>query len=422
MSCVIKKVLITNIVSLNPGDAAILKGTYHILKKKYGDDVEIIVFDRQPKAAAKYYPWANFKSSLFPSKKYLGVASFIDQKGYGHWLLRIRFFKLMLSIKLMRLGFSKFVSFVINKDDYEALGHYISADLIFSTGGTYLIENYDLKSCIYDYRLSLAAGDSKLGFFTQTLGPFKTPENKRDFSYIFANSNYIFLRDEKSKRNIIELGVDGGEVFLAADAAFVLAKEVFDNAVRRKGSGVKVAISIRTMRLFHEDYAEKYFRCIANVVEHLVLRYQAQIIFLSTCQGIDEYVSDADMVKSAMVYINNPVVNQSLVVDNNFRQPDEIVDAYSEFDLVIATRMHAAILSICAGTPTIGIAYEFKTLELFKNIGMPEMSCAVEDLGFESLNKTVDQYFENEENYIEHFRQAAKSMKKQAWSVLDRLP
>jgi len=58
------KILISNIVTLNPGDAAILQGMFHILRQKYGEDSEIIVFDRLADAAAKYYPWASFRQSF----------------------------------------------------------------------------------------------------------------------------------------------------------------------------------------------------------------------------------------------------------------------------------------------------------------------------------------------------------------------
>ncbi|MFI7850494.1 polysaccharide pyruvyl transferase family protein, partial [Acinetobacter baumannii] len=76
-------------------------------------------------------------------------------------------------------------------------------------------------------------------------------------------------------------------------------------------------------------------------------------------------------------------------VDRCFRQPTEIVDTYSQFDLVIATRMHAAILALLAGTPVIGIAYEFKLEELFSQLGMAHISLPIGSIDPNLANETV---------------------------------
>jgi colanic acid/amylovoran biosynthesis protein len=55
-------------------------------------------------------------------------------------------------------------------------------------------------------------------------------------------------------------------------------------------------------------------------------------------------------------------------VDRGFHTPDELRALTREFDLVVSTRMHLAILALGTGTPVIPIAYEFKTRELFENL------------------------------------------------------
>src|SRR5690606_16285936 len=77
-------------------------------------------------------------------------------------------------------------------------------------------------------------------------------------------------------------------------------------------------------------------------------------------------------------------------VDRAFRSPTQLRDAYGEFDLVIATRMHAAILSLCAGTPVVPVAYEFKTRELFDGLGMGELVDDIDALSAESLTARVN--------------------------------
>lgn len=49
-----------------------------------------------------------------------------------------------------------------------------------------------------------------------------------------------------------------------------------------------------------------------------------------------------------------------------------------DFDLCIGTRMHMCILSLISGTPVLPIAYEFKTQELFGEIGLKEWVTDIE--------------------------------------------
>jgi len=46
------------------------------------------------------------------------------------------------------------------------------------------------------------------------------------------------------------------------------------------------------------------------------------------------------------------------------------MEKLGEFDALIATRMHMAILSLARSVPVFPIAYEFKTRELFNQLGL----------------------------------------------------
>jgi colanic acid/amylovoran biosynthesis protein len=52
--------------------------------------------------------------------------------------------------------------------------------------------------------------------------------------------------------------------------------------------------------------------------------------------------------------------------------------------------MHMAILGLCAGVPVLAIAYEFKTTELFRSLGLNEWVHDIETVRAESLIRAVD--------------------------------
>ena len=130
---------------------------------------------------------------------------------------------------------------------------YNTADLIVSSGGTYLVENYSLTARIFDYQLSLAL-DRPLAFFTQSLGPFTNPKNRAALRPIFDESVAILVRDEQSRRNLDELGVKNKHVHVVADAAFALSDlEALESAKSRvveSGRRLRVVISVREWKHF----------------------------------------------------------------------------------------------------------------------------------------------------------------------------
>lgn len=422
----VNKILITNIVSLNPGDAAILSGTIEILRKKYGSNVDVVIFDKCADAAKKYYPWASFRQSLFPSSKKGIIYRALNKIGYSHWAERFRFIRFYVSVFLIKNRLSLLARGLISKSENEALSEYVTADLILSTGGTYLIENYNLLPAIMDYRISMMSG-TQFGFFTQTLGPYKDKKNQKAFKTIFSNASVILLRDKRSKNHVLELGVSDKNIYLAADAAFVLARNMIDMQARsdnieRLAPATKVAISVRSMENFHPTKCEQYFKAIVLATTVAVEEFGAKITFLSTCQGIDEYWANDDKTADEIYSLLPENVCRSVEIDRKFRQPWEIVKKYQSFDAVIATRMHAAILSLCAGTPTLGFAYEFKMEELFKTIKMDELVINIDSFLLSDATNCVRCLLSKRDFYKVKVAKATENMSKQAWSAEHALP
>jgi colanic acid/amylovoran biosynthesis protein len=81
------KALTSNIVSLNPGDAAILAGSLRLLEEAFGDCVTVTVFEKNGAAAVKYYPWAQFRRSLFVNRASRGLLELARRLGDGHRVL-----------------------------------------------------------------------------------------------------------------------------------------------------------------------------------------------------------------------------------------------------------------------------------------------------------------------------------------------
>tara|TARA_R110000851_G_scaffold302714_2_gene460041 strand:+ start:18797 stop:20074 length:1278 start_codon:yes stop_codon:yes gene_type:complete len=420
-----KKIAITNIVSLNPGDAAILAGMFEILREKYGDDTEIVVFDKNAEAAEALYSWARFNQAPFHRKTKPGfVKNVLQRFGYGHWILRFRYWRLQLLGFILRCGPLRFSRVFFSRTDVNVVGEYLTCDLIVSTGGTYLIENYGLWPAIYDYRLCLTLG-KPLVFFTQTLGPFTQEKYKKAFHEIFTRAALIFLRDERSKRHLIDIGIPEEQIRLAKDAAFALRTPTELAKPLSSVKELKVAVSVRSLRFFDDtgrDLWQEYLESVRAMVEMLARQFKAEIVFLSTCQGIPDYWTDDAATADEVVSGLSDGALARTRIDRRFRQPTEVVDAYAGFNLVIATRMHSAILSLLAGTPVIGIAYEFKLEELFVQLGMSRLSLSIQSLNPVTAKETLGYAIDNIEILREELPVTTELARSEAYSTLVGLP
>ena len=268
------RVVITNCQLYNGGDAAITFAIIGIILRAFGKSTEITILDPSAEGAQKFYP--DLRIMQMPYHKFGRRRRYI-----------IRLLGSSIMPVLTRLPFFATVA------ERAALETYKAADLIISTGGTYLVEQYDLTPRIYELFLALTAR-RRLVFFAQSLGPFLKKKNRRPLRRIFSASPLIMVRDERSKQNLLELGVSTNKIHVVADAAFSLADpNVLSAAKVRKIDALRVAISVRDWHHFRTRSPtagmDIYKRSVARAVEWLVMNKKATVVFISTCQGIAEY-------------------------------------------------------------------------------------------------------------------------------------
>lgn len=371
------KILITNIVTLNAGDAAILYAMIGILRGIFGENTEIIVFDKHGETPHRYYPELDFRKLIFQSGNTNN-----PKFRLGRWAL-----KHDLPV----------LPGVLNAAERRDLNEYKTADLIVSSGGTYLVENYSMTARIFDYELSLQLG-KPLVFFTQSLGPFANEENRQALLPIFNRALAILVRDQRSLNNLVELGVENPNVHLAADAAFALSDPAALESAKVKdlGAPLRVAVSVREWKHFNSIDAnegmQRYRDALAALTEHLVDKHNVQVTFISTCQGMEEYWTNDARVAQTVVDILPERIRSAVSVNSDFHPPAVLANMLRDYDLVIATRMHMAILALGVGTPVLPIAYEFKMHELFEKLGQGRWVQDIETISANTLIETADTF------------------------------
>jgi colanic acid/amylovoran biosynthesis protein len=389
------RIVISNTVALNGGDAAILLALKDLINEALAGHVALTVFDSHPKTAAELYPDLTFRPLLYDRVTQTPAINRINQRIVRGSLRRasqaINPWRVRIALWLHRKGYPNVAARLLTAAERADLHTYAAADLVISTGGTYLVDYYFLEPRLFDYEVSLALG-TPLAFFTQTAGPFHTPSYRERLRTIFNQARLVLLRDEESITYLRDIGVTQTPLVQGGDAVFLLAK--LDDLSRARtrtyplGMRPRVAVSVRRWPHFQRvDTATgmaAYRRAVGAAVIHLVRHHRAQVTFVSTCQGIDTYGTDDSEVAKSIAEALPADVRAEVNVRRDAQHPLDLQARLERFDFVIATRMHMAILALAAGTPVLPIAYEAKTQHLF---GKMDLGTWVTDI--ETIEETV---------------------------------
>jgi colanic acid/amylovoran biosynthesis protein len=362
------EIVVTNCAALNGGDAAILYAILEQLRSEFGADVGLTIFDAAAEVAKQHYPELPLKKQMFFQQR--AEKHTIDRFLPG----RVRWLRPLAGAAASRAGLMGLRRTLLTDKESDVLDSLERADLVVSTGGTYIVPNYDVRPKVLEFWLTRVLG-KRLVLYTQSIGKFEEGLSRWMLRSALSEALLVLCRDERSKDNVALLGVDAERAQVFPDVVFSLADaETLKKAKKRTfGARPRIAVSVREWAKFSgrdaKDGMRRYSDAIQRAVVHLVERYDADVVFLSTCQGIPSYRYDDSAVATEIAAQLPKHIADRVTVDREQHGPEAMIEMLSKMDLVIATRMHMAITGLIAGTPVLPIAYEFKTAELFTSFG-----------------------------------------------------
>jgi colanic acid/amylovoran biosynthesis protein len=285
------------------------------------------------------------------------------------------------------------------------------APLVAATGGTYIVDHYRWEVRLSELELAVRSGRS-LVLLTQTMGPFqRRSRGYRRLASVLEHAELVMARDERTVEAVRHLAPHA-TVMVAPDVAFALARDPAVQALRRPASDddrPRVAVSVRAWPYLRDGRTgtRRYRYQMMLLVSALVRKHDARVTFISTCQGTPGYRFDDSAEAGEIVRMLGPDIAHWVDVDERFRDPASFIEAMTGFDVLVGTRMHASIMAWIAGTPSVAIAYEPKTRELFARHGMADL---VSDMAWPSAHRLAAQVgalLEQSESAQERVRQIA---------------
>jgi colanic acid/amylovoran biosynthesis protein len=387
------KVLVLGGVTLNGGDAAIAQSQRRILASHW-TDLDLTTADMHPVASHRYFPDDTFVPWYYDLLVGRPLSSRVVKRVARH-LPRV---KPLMIRRALRAGEALASGrrwgwvLTLTVGQRRRLRTMLEADLVVYCGGTSLTENYDLAPKLFDIELARAMGKPYV-YMQQSAGPFRDPSVRERLKEQFSASTLVILRDQRSLEHVLDLGVPAEKCLVLPDTVFALASGHLQEA-EPAGPPTRVAVSVREWKFFSgmdpETGMRNYFDSLRSLVIGLVRDHGCEVVFVSTCQGRPEYWTD-DSATAAQVAAALPDdVSARVTVDRRARTAEELIDFLAEFHVLVATRLHAAILGTCAGLPTLAIAYEYKSQEVWRQLGLPDLVMDIEDVSPAGLLEAVE--------------------------------
>ena len=149
-----RKFLITNCVAQNGGDSAILESLLLALRRGFGDGTEFIVVDDRPHEVAALIPGMDLMER---------ISAVVHRPGRGshtvrRLVIRTQELLIVLAAWLWGRGLRTPAGWLIGARTERLFEALESVDAVVSTGGTYLVETYDVASRLFELEVPLAMG------------------------------------------------------------------------------------------------------------------------------------------------------------------------------------------------------------------------------------------------------------------------
>ncbi len=318
------KFLITNSVPLNGGDEALLRALIIALTRRWPDS-EIQVLCKDLDRCRKQLPDLHLGSDLEFSKT--------------------------------------------KQDRRDTVDSYQTADMIISAPGGFLHDHYPIEDRLRGFEVALELSKPVI-LLAQSIGPFWKPKSIKRVREVLNRVSAICLRDQISREHLLKCGVDSSRIRITADAAFLwrrIAGELFKPATDSKPR--VVGLSFRVWPLNDRVVVQRTIAKATLLCQHLLSDGEKQLLFLSTCQGITGYVDDSQI--AMRIRDKLPRDLQALCeIDSQRYGPADLIRALGRCDAFIGMRLHACMLAMLAGVPAMGLGYEDKTEQIFRQMGL----------------------------------------------------
>jgi polysaccharide pyruvyl transferase WcaK-like protein len=257
----------------------------------------------------------------------------------------------------------------------------------------------------FDQVVSLAK-QHQLPIFVSSIGigPFSTKKQQNAAIATLKKCDFVSFRDKRSLEYLKNAGHPAA--YASVDPVFLLPEvETFEQLKAQKKLQQRIGICVIDYRITgcsRKDYLN-YLKDMKNLIHDLATAKKEIILFSSEVQ-------DYETIETLYAdFLKEPQVNVVFV-----KEKEDLLALYQSLNLVIGTRMHSMIVAVSQFVPIIGLSWQQKVVEMFKNLGIEEDVLAIADLSKkrEILSKKIDEKLENTDQELIEMRRHKEEMRR----------
>ncbi len=202
------------------------------------------------------------------------------------------------------------------------------------------------------------------------VGPLSNYFLRKKVIRLFQNAYCISVRDEISKKYLIDWGVSSSKISINFDVALSLKRTYSRQSNKNKKLGIHLSGS------FLNQY--KKLDAIVNFIERIKNKYLISFIednYNQFKEGIGNPLLEA-FKKQGIAY--NIIKYQS---------PNQTIDDISDMDLIITSKLHMGIVGYALGVPVISLPKHSKTFRFYEQINRQACCIKINDLQEKHLDQ-----------------------------------
>jgi polysaccharide pyruvyl transferase WcaK-like protein/2-polyprenyl-3-methyl-5-hydroxy-6-metoxy-1,4-benzoquinol methylase len=248
--------------------------------------------------------------------------------------------------------------------------------------------NYPLN--IFQWAIMARLAGARLAFVSVGARPLRSPVSRRLLRCALSLADYRSVRDESSKRLVVEDIGARQEPHVLPDLVHSLRlPDAAAVASERRRSRI---VGINPLPFFHGYWAERndavYQRYVETLADFAVWLMESgwRVLFFPTHLRADPpVIGDIE----GIVKRSSRIPYEQCVVETRVASFEDLIAAIATTDIVVACRFHAVVTSYLLRTPVVGVAYQQKTEDLMRDMGQGDYVLDILALDRKSLINRV---------------------------------
>ena len=217
-----------------------------------------------------------------------------------------------------------------------------------------------------------------LTMLPQSVGPFEGRLARAVARTVLRWFETVTVRERRSLAHLKELDSElAARVHVAPDLAFLQPHR----PLTRASAAGRLRIGVVVRQWWFPGAADPraaYARYVERVARFIELARESghdpQLVVHSdgpTVRGDDRIA-----IRDVLAELDEPAA----VVDvASERTLDEVTAAYARYDMVVSTRLHAALFALSTGVPAAALDYEWKSAGIFDDLGLADWHRPIDD-------------------------------------------